>query len=383
MAIWNVKQSDIDDFTAKGFILKYYNAYSELETITSPVKITKSKIYITMLEGFNMEYIDIGYLSSVNGDFNVQLIWAFSLSGTNAYGEPQMVAPENLNSESTTGELNLASYYGNDYFYYKPEFTRSIESGGGEVLSSNNVYLVDDVSIKEINAERYTESISAGGIITNDYGKFINNIIQVPFTIKSEYLYDDESKVKLGDYETSVKVPQLKFDKLTLDFGVLEVPKINNNILDYKNVVYKLNLPYHDSITLEPSYVLDSELSVIYLVDLYSGATTINVSSSKIGLVFTSESTNLGVNVPYASPIDKSPENVNIDLLANNFILTPNVEVIVPEYKTDGLAIYPDSGLLGSYKGNVTVSKIDLNGVEYLEDVQRIETYLNSGVVIK
>lgn len=252
-----------------------------------------------------------------------------------------------------------------------------------EVAGVNRVYKVSNQIITDINDVRFQQS----GDTVIDYGDYILGLIQLPFAIDPEKL-DEVGNIQLGNFDTQVEAESIKVDRLSVDLGTIEVPETEFNLLDFANVVCNLHLPLTQSVVVDSNYVIGETLGIEYLIDLYSGEATINLTSTKVnGDVFFSKQTTLGVNIPYIrTGRTANLDNANISVGGENHIKTPFIEVV----KNDAVLPYGfftipivDEGELFGEAGLVRVEQIDLEVATTTGEKNSIEQLLASGVIIK
>lgn len=252
-----------------------------------------------------------------------------------------------------------------------------------EVVGVNRVYKVSGQIINEINDVRFQQS----GDNVIDYGDYILGLIQLPFEIDPAKL-GEVGNIQLGNFDTQIEAESITVDKLSVDLGTITVPETEYNLLDFANVVCNLHLPLTQSVVVDANYVIGETLGIEYLINLYSGEATINLTSTKVnGDVFFSKQTTLGVNVPYirtgsAANID----NVNLTVGGDNHIKTPFIEVVKNEAVLPyGFFTSPivDEGVLLNESGYVVVENIDLKVAAISNEKEAIIRALSSGVIIK
>lgn len=257
-----------------------------------------------------------------------------------------------------------------------------------EVLGSNNVYVIDNEILAEVNAKRFrrlvpVDNTSAINIV--DYGQFILSVLQIPSTINPDLILE-QSNIQLGDFNSGVLAPELTTDNLRFNMGSFEVPQTHNNLLDFSGVVCNLHLPFSSSIVVDVDYVVGQTLSIEYLMDCYTGVTTINLSSSKVvGEVFYTANTSLGINIPFIGDTWGAPENSNINIGGNNHILKPYLEVISNDaILIDGFFTIPiiDESAIGDNIGFIKVEEINLTTSALSNEISEIKNILASGVII-
>lgn len=247
----------------------------------------------------------------------------------------------------------------------------------------NDVYLLKENQVRAITQSSFT---AGAGTSYTDYGDYIIGLIDLPFKVDPSLIVKKQA-IQLGNYNTNIEADLLSSDVIKLDMGVIEVIGNNNNLLDYKNTVALLHLPYCETITLEIDYVVNKQISIEYVINLYDGMVTVNVSSSKINGVISTRSVDMGVKIPFANlksyPSKNNPKNV--ELGADNGVKTPYIELMRNDaILADGFFTIPiiDEALLNTQTGYVEVENINLATHATSSEKDMINNFLRGGVII-
>lgn len=173
----------------------------------------------------------------------------------------------------------------------------------------------------------------------------------------------------------------LRSDILTLDFGVINIPKIYNNALDYINTSIELFLPFSRGSTSIPVEFIGSSFSVTGKVIISNGTTTITLTDINTGFTFNIFNIEIGSEMPfftnnYVESKTFAPSNA-INNIDKAYIL-----VTSPEYGNQKIRAF-DKGVLLNVLGRVTVNDMPINilGSSYEKDL--LLNLLNQGVIIK
>ena len=250
---------------------------------------------------------------------------------------------------------------------------------------SNNIYVVDSGIMEQVNSERYYK-IGIEPAIEIDGGVYILGLINLPFEVDSA-LITDLTNIKLGDRDLDTQAQGVLVDVYELDMGIISVPEIDYTSVDYSGSDYELFLPNSTPIKLNAIDVVGYDISIIYLVDMYNGEATINVSSSRKDRVISSTRANLGINIPYIGNLPSSSvDNPNISVVGNNGIKIPYIVKKTTEYNLlNGFYTIPieDEGILSGETGYIEIDKIqlDLKAVGY--EKEELVNILQQGVIIK
>lgn len=264
-------------------------------------------------------------------------------------------------------DIDLNSYYG---------ATKESEL----VSTFVNLYRVTNSEMKQLAVARFVDSEGT----TVDYGEFITQLYVLPFEISRDIIGERDSII-LGNYDSNVESTMLIDSKLYINGGLITVPNKYNNVYDYLNTTCTLRLPFFNPIILDVDNVIDKTISIQYIVDLYSGNCTVNISSSFTGEIIHSETTNIVTQIPFIQKQNNSIvnqlSNVNKNLIDNAFI-----EIVrnIPYYAND---IFGKATIVfdtvRSVTGYCEISDIQLITTATNEEKEEIETLLKNGVFIK
>lgn len=257
-----------------------------------------------------------------------------------------------------------------------------------EVLSSNNVYSIDNEILKEVNSVRIETTID-GQIF--DYGQYILSVLKLPFDISGDLL-GGKDNIILGGKDTSVLADTLIEDHITYNLGVISVPVVNDNALDYVNTIANLHLPFSPPIEIDLEYVIGCELSIEYVLDVYQGSVVINVISTKtdgdnpFSLNISSTNVDIGVSVPFMSANDfGSITNDNYISGSDNGVRVAFIElvkdVLILENGFFTSPVVDESVLLGN-TGYVEVEHINLKSNASKSEKDMLVSLLKQGVII-
>lgn len=251
----------------------------------------------------------------------------------------------------------------------------------------NNLYKVDSAIMGAINKERFRTVISGSGenqsIDRVDYGGQILSLVSLPFEIDPSYVMEEEP-IQLGDLMTKVEAPRINSDRIRVPLGSIVVPDAVDST-DYVGVTALLYLPRLDPVSIDLEYVIGQTLTVDYLIDVYSGRATVNITSTKTGGVFIQREVDMGFNIPYINSANQSVDNPNIQVGGDNGITKPRLDLVKSDLiLPKGFYTVPvvAEGTLASYNGYATVEFIQLDFKAPLSEKEMLTNKLNSGVII-
>lgn len=123
----------------------------------------------------------------------------------------------------------------------------------GSKYGAINAYIVTLDNLNDFANKRFIRETSSGSE-TNyeliDLGKYVNRIKRIYTPIASS----STDVLRCGNYNTEIQVLQPAADKITLDFGNVEVPSPNGDITDYESDI-KIFIPFNGFVSLPNDYV--------------------------------------------------------------------------------------------------------------------------------
>lgn len=264
-------------------------------------------------------------------------------------------------------------------------FTLETKQLTPNVQGVNQVYELDEKGVSVISSKQF---IFFNGQKTLQYGDYLLGLIKIPFPIPNNIIVNQNTNVKLGDYDTGVKGKLINGEKLIVDIGSITTALKYNNTLDFINTTCILYLPFCEPITIESEFVIGQTISIKYIVNLYNGEMLINISSSKNDEVIITKNIDLDVDVPFANVTNRPPKNDSRDIslgkdngLRNAHIVIMQNTAVLP-YGFFTVPITDEKKLLGE-QGFVKIENIRLQTLATNEDKQNILNLLRDGVIIK
>lgn len=258
-----------------------------------------------------------------------------------------------------------------------------IEGGSTQIEGTfNNVYSINKDILGELMNDKIIVS-SDGSTKYLDKTEFIINVLELPFKLDLDIISDEEYNIKLGDYISKVKAPILNLDRLIIDLGTINTPTKFNNAYDYINTDINIHLPFVGTVKLLPEYVIGFDISVNYVLDVYTGDTTINIITSNGDIVIESFSSDLGRDIPITM-INKTIGHMVKSGGLMNYIETPFIEIIrnrVSNLNLFNNLILKQSELSYVY-GYIQVTNILLDSKATLSETDDIIRLLQGGVYI-
>lgn len=342
-----VKQSDIDNYTAKNTVLYVNDVIATNGTkLTGVLKFVANSGYL----------IENAVIRDLDGFSN-----NFVLSG---------------DSKSVTFTTVTGTQYS------APTVETVMETK--EVKGLNAVYELTPDLLRTFTAKRF---VGFNGQNETDYGRYILGLIELPFKVPSQYVKGKQN-IQLGGYDTGVNADLLSIDKITLDLGEITIPLKFNNSLDFQNVTGVLYLPYSLPITIEPKYFVGQKIGVEYIINMYNGECIINIYSTKTNGVIIRQNIDLNIAIPFAqietNPTINSPSNIKIG--GFNGLKQPYIEVLRNDAMlSNGFFTIPvlDEKPLQGETGFLKIDEIKLNVNAHANECENIISLLTKGVIIK
>ena len=251
------------------------------------------------------------------------------------------------------------------------------------VVGTNNVYLIDGDILAQVNKERFVTI--TGSDQPYDYGQFILSVLQFPFNIPAADILGKEA-IQLADKSLTPTANKLANDNIKIDLGVITVPNTHNNMLDFAGTNAILHLPLAPSIVVDLEYVIGQTLGVYYILDMYTGNATINLTSTKLNGVISTTQVDIGVKVPYMAAAYVAPENTGVIAGGQNGVKIPYIELISHDaILPDGFYTIPivDESTIGAQSGFIKIDNVDLVTSALGNEKAEIISMLSSGVIIK
>ena len=135
-------------------------------------------------------------------------------------------------------------------------------------------------------------------------------------------------------------------------------------------------------------YVIDQDVTIDYIINLYDGTATINITSSKTGEIVITQNIDMGIVVPFANvdsfPTKNDPRSIKLG--SDNGIETAFIEILRNEsILENGFFTIPvvDETTLSTYTGFAQVEQINLKSKATSFEKDLIINQLRDGVIIK
>jgi hypothetical protein len=363
-ALYTVKQADIDAITANDIAMTVNGG-----AITTGTVLRLGDVVRGVVTGNRKFYTD----SALHGtSINFSVFWD---------GEMQWQQFTLSNNDQTAEYTMVDDTSGSGGTYQAWNITTKQETPA--VVGTNNVYLIDGDILAEVNKERFVTI--TGSDQPYDYGQFILSVLQFPFDIPAEDILGKEA-IQLADRALTPTANKLANDNIKIDLGVITVPNTHNNMLDFAGTNAILHLPLAPSIVVDLEYVIGQTLGVYYVLDMYTGNATINITSTKLDGVISTTQVDIGVKVPYMAAAYVAPENTGVIAGGQNGVKVPYIELVSHDaILPDGFFTIPivDESTIGAQSGFIKIDNVDLITSALGNEKAEIISMLSSGVIIK
>ena len=219
---------------------------------------------------------------------------------------------------------------------------------------------------------------------TTVYNDFFIGAIKLPFKISGDMVIKKE-QIELGKVTTGISANRLNSDFVTWDLGKIRVDEVFGNFTDY-DCTCILHLPYVIPFDIDSHYCIGETIKIKMKISLYDGSANVIVESTKIDGVCLEKNVQLSIKIPYSTVSNNPNDTSNLDLMLENDIKTPFLEVIRNNLAlTDGTfsTLVTDEKALNEAGGFVIIDEVALTGKANAREKSEIIGLLKNGVIIK
>lgn len=357
----------------------YYITFDKefIKAVANVMKIAGSLVNCTC------NYADGEVITDEKPDLVITANEGFEFIGTNyhfiAGRYAEEIEMENYQNRLLyqNGDYPLASY-GSDIVldmeyiaYSKPE----------KLAAFVNLYTPTNDELTALAKKRFDSDMNSNVV---DMGQYISALYVMPFPIPEDLLSGEKHSIVLGNVTTQVQSSMLMNYYFHIDFGTIIVPEKYHNVYDFLNTQCILHLPYMDSVYINAEYVIGQEITIDYVVDLYSGACTVNIFSSFINDIVESVKGNIYVTIPFIQGISNGVVGTLSGMYQHNkdYAYMEVVRNIPYDVKTPFGKLTKDYGKIGDYTGYIKASEIKLESKATVDEKNSIENLLKNGVFI-
>lgn len=245
-----------------------------------------------------------------------------------------------------------------------------------------NVYVTNDNELNEFAKTRFYKTTGDGGtgatVTPIDLGVYVNRLQRLYFNISVK----TTDVIKCGNYNTGVSTHAPVNNKITHDFGTVEIPTVNNNTVDYQTVVQAF-LPFVGFVNVPNDYV-GKTVQLTFVVDIITGTGVYKLTCDNV--VFAVYDCKPCTDVIYRTG------NYDLRIIGgdnfNNDIdkgITPYI--YIKEYKSTGVTRNNDNRRvqIGTMTGYNTFDDVTTIATDDMLQVEQMQIYdkLRTGVYIE
>lgn len=141
---------------------------------------------------------------------------------------------------------------------------------------TQRVYTVDENGLNDFVKQAVT--MFKGSVTNYDYTNFVNQLYVLPFNLPAK-LSDPVSKIITGMWSINTNAREFKDIYATVSCGTIKVIPENNNGFDKNIKSVTLYLPFIPALKLDIDDCYNKEIYTEYVINLMTGATTVNIYS--------------------------------------------------------------------------------------------------------
>ena len=211
-------------------------------------------------------------------------------------------------------------------------------------------YLITDTELSAFSRDRIWDGASDSGIELYDVSAYINNLIELPFVVKTD---SSLVNIAVGKKQSNVLSHETNNRFITLDLGTIKVPAKYNNGYDYQNKTIKLFTPFVPPITINNENAIENTIHIVYKIDISTGNLTVNLYNDTV-LFFTGIN-NVASELPFLNKTKNTIISHNVHFNDND-IRQPYI-VVTREEPILNNDYYPtiERGIIKNYNGSVRV----------------------------
>lgn len=213
-----------------------------------------------------------------------------------------------------------------------------------------NMYKIDSANLRHLNSFLWSTDFLdiLSKYVNGDPFKCIVSLMSLPFDVNAPTQFN----ISLLGQDTGAIGGYIVNTIATIDCGSISVPAYWGNFIDY-NTQISIYLPYIGSQNLDIQDVMNSTISLVYKVDLLTGACVANIKISKgvLNSYIYQYSGNMGIEYPLSSA-DRSRLISGIIGSVSQMALSPSYAGAVNSVTNLASANAPQVNRSGNYNGN-------------------------------
>lgn len=248
-----------------------------------------------------------------------------------------------------------------------------------------NIYNPTKNELKEASS-KWFYSMSAGAYI--DLSKYISALF---ITYGKPLVLTDKETIKFGSYDTGVNSNVVREQKIEVDCGNISVNELHHNALDYSpNSSVRIFLPFIGYENIDIDLIMDSELSLKYIIDCLSGKCIAKLQSHKNNSTFDIYTFvgDCSLQVPYYMNNSETNSNTIVTRAYNlddrtPFLLIERASAYMPSSsQLDGVQSN-ELAILGDLSGYTKCKEVNVYGIDCTHrEKSEIESLLKKGVIL-
>ena len=241
---------------------------------------------------------------------------------------------------------------------------------------SINVYNVTTYELESFSKQRYILDSNSETPKYEDLGEFIIKLHRVYCNIGDTI----PALIQAAFHDTSVQARTPLNDLFTIDFGSIQVPEPNNDIVDYECEI-SLFLPFKGFVTLNTREVLGKEMRLLYNVNIVSGDCIANIEVDNI--IVQSETLKLITEVFFRTYDTPSYFSVDYNVNALSGFIP---YLVIKHYSSKMAQLYNNNerGVIGEFTGYHEFTNIvDIDALNATNDeIELIINNLQKGIIL-
>lgn len=253
----------------------------------------------------------------------------------------------------------------------------------GTNYGSINAYRVTLDNLADFAKKRFFRTETTAGETSYyliDLGQYVNRIKR----IHTEIPTSSTDQIKCGNYETGIECLAPSKDRVTLDFGSVEIPAHNNDNTDYQGEI-QLFLPFKGFVSIPVEFVGKS-VRLEYVINTVTGEGIARLSYN--GIVFHVEEVAPSTDIIYTAPQNDTVNLVGADSWNEQLLygLEPYIKLKWYTSKDKGSRNKDNvTDYIGTFKGFIRAEHVgSIANVNILTSEQRsIYELLEQGVYIE
>lgn len=248
-----------------------------------------------------------------------------------------------------------------------------------------NIYNPTEYELQEAS-KKWFYDMTAGSYI--DLSKYISALF---ITYGKPLVLTEKQSIKFSSYDTKVLTHIVREPQIEVDCGTITVEELHHNALDYSpNSSVRIFLPFIGYENIDIDLIMDSELSLKYVIDALSGRCIANLKCNKNGNVIDIYSFvgDCSLQIPYFMNNAETNSNTIVTRAHNldsrtPFLLIERATAYMPNSsRLDGVSSN-ELAILGDLTGYTKCKEVNVYGVDCTSsEKNEIETLLKKGVIL-